>query len=155
MAPGEAATVVFTLSVTADAGPSVVSVGSVEADGAGPGVPDETTFTHPVDTDVDGDGVENAGEDLDGSDDLRDEDTDGDGIPYFRDLNDDGDLFTTPEEDLNRNGDPRDDDTDADGIPNYLAPDDVGDGVDNVDYNCILWAFAGIALLIRRRRVIH
>ena len=138
IAPGEAATIVFSLTVASDAGPNILSIGSVDADGSGPGASNETTLAHPVDTDVDGDGVENSGEDLDGSDDVRDDDTDGDGTPDFRDLDDDGDGFTTPEEDLNRNGDPRDDDTDADGIPNYLDPDDDGDGVDNIDDNCPL-----------------
>lgn len=133
---GESATLVFGLEIAPDSSDRVVSRASIDADGAGSSPPMSDTLTHTVDTDVDGDGVMNWDEDLDGSDDLRDDDTDGDGLPDYLDLDDDGDGFTTPEEDVDRDGDPRDDDTDADGIPNYLDPDDDGDGIDNIDDNC-------------------
>ncbi|MFT6399273.1 MAG: putative repeat protein (TIGR01451 family)/MYXO-CTERM domain-containing protein [Bradymonadia bacterium] len=137
--PDAGATMTFQLEVAFDALDPVVGVAEVDADGTvGPGDVLSESTSHPVDRDVDGDGLQNPDEDVDGNGDLRNDDTDGDGAPNFNDLNDDGDLFTTPEEDLNGNGDPRDDDTDGDGTPNYLDPDDDGDGVFNVDDNCPL-----------------
>lgn len=63
------------------------------------------------------------------------QDTDGDGIPDYLDIDDDGDNVLTKNEldELDEDGD--DDpltnplDTDGDGIPNYLDDDDDGDGV--------------------------
>ncbi len=136
--PAERATIIFQLEVAYDALDPVDGVASVDPDGAGPGDSMSYGVSHPVDRDVDGDGLVNPDEDVDGNGDLRNDDTDDDGNPNFNDLNDDGDLFTTPEEDLNGNGDPRDDDSDLDGTPNYLDPDDDGDGIDNVDDNCPL-----------------
>lgn len=60
-----------------------------------------------------------------------DGDTDGDGIPDFKDNDDDGDNVPTLNEkpDLNSDGDLSDaQDTDADGIPDYLDTDDDNDG---------------------------
>ena len=50
-------------------------------------------------------------------------DTDGDGIPDFRDTDDDDDGIMTSDEDLNSDGNYANDDSDEDGIPNYLDPD--------------------------------
>lgn len=60
-----------------------------------------------------------------------DGDTDGDGIPDFKDNDDDGDNVPTLNEkpDLNSDGDLSDaQDTDSDGIPDYLDTDDDNDG---------------------------
>ena len=50
-------------------------------------------------------------------------DTDGDGIPDYRDTDDDGDGIATQDEDLDGDGNWLNDDTDGDGIPNYLDTD--------------------------------
>lgn len=71
-------------------------------------------------------------EDLNGNDDYNDDDTDGDGVPNFVDVDDDGDRILTKFEnaDPNEDGNPNDAiDTDNDGIPDYLDDDDDGDGV--------------------------
>ncbi len=63
------------------------------------------------------------------------QDTDGDGIPDYLDIDDDGDNVLTKNEldelDEDGDGDPLTNplDTDGDGIPNYLDPDDDGDGI--------------------------
>ncbi|AZQ59173.1 gliding motility-associated C-terminal domain-containing protein [Maribacter sp. MJ134] len=82
--------------------------------------------------DTDGDGLNDGFEgnevnDNDVNDDIDDPqsslpDTDGDGIPDFRDLDDDGDGINTPDEDIDNNGDPTNDDSDNDGRPDYLDP---------------------------------
>ena len=77
--------------------------------------------------DHDQDGVPSRSEDLNGNDNFRDEDTDGDSIPNFLDTDDDGDSLETRFENSyyeNFNGD-----GDGDGIPNYLDEDDDNDGV--------------------------
>lgn len=59
-------------------------------------------------------------------------DTDGDGIPNYKDADDDGDNVLTIDEkpDPNKDGNLDDaQDTDGDGIPDYLDPDDDGDNV--------------------------
>ncbi len=80
--------------------------------------------------DDDGDGLKNALEDLNGDGDCSNDDTDGDGIPNWRDPDDDGDGVSTAVEIVYG-------DTDSDGIPNYLANDDDGDGIltRDEDYN--------------------
>jgi len=74
-------------------------------------------------TDLDNDGVPSIFEDPDNDGNPRNDDTDGDGIPNFLDIDDDGDGIRTRNEDTNNDGDPRNDDTDGDGIPNYLDSD--------------------------------
>jgi FKBP-type peptidyl-prolyl cis-trans isomerase len=74
-------------------------------------------------TDHDSDNVPSILEDPDGDGDPRNDDTDGDTIPNFFDLDDDNDGVRTSDEDANGNGDPTDDDTDGDGIPDYLDED--------------------------------
>ncbi|MFH4965615.1 hypothetical protein V8G69_11480 [Gaetbulibacter sp. M235] len=83
-------------------------------------------------TEDDNDGIPSALEDINGNGDLEDDDTDGDGIPNYKDADDDGDNILTK----NENPDPNNDkiiddaqDTDGDGIPDYLDDDDDGDGV--------------------------
>lgn len=59
-------------------------------------------------------------------------DTDGDGIPDYKDADDDGDNVLTKDENPDPNGDKivtDAQDTDGDGIPDYLDNDDDNDGV--------------------------
>ena len=70
--------------------------------------------------------------------DYTPQDSDGDGIDDFQDVDDDNDGIHTANEnpDPNGNGEPSDaQDSDNDGIPDYLDIDDDGDGVDTVDEN--------------------
>ncbi|MFQ3212517.1 MAG: hypothetical protein ACI9C9_000036, partial [Marivirga sp.] len=80
-------------------------------------------------TDLDGDGVPDVIEDIDGDGDPTNDDTDGDGAPDYLDTDDDGDGIPTSEEDIDGDGNPTNDDTDGDGIPDYLDGDDDGDGI--------------------------
>ena len=50
------------------------------------------------------------------------QDTDGDGIPDWRDNNDDGDKWLTMYEDWNGDGDFSNDDSNRNGVPDYLDP---------------------------------
>lgn len=94
----------------------------------------------PTGNDSDGDGLDDGYEgseinDDDANDELDDPqtgllDTDGDGTPDFRDLDDDDDGIETPDEDPNEDGDVSNDDSDNDGIPNYLDSDLVSTGTD-------------------------
>ncbi|MDA3879416.1 MAG: gliding motility-associated C-terminal domain-containing protein [Prolixibacteraceae bacterium] len=77
--------------------------------------------------DSDYDGIPDIIEDLDGDGNPCNNDTDGDGIPNYRDVDDDDDGLLTIHEDIDGNDDPTNDDTDGDGIPNYLDTDDDGD----------------------------
>ncbi len=74
--------------------------------------------------DDDDDGVKNGAEDVNQDGNCTDDDSDGDGIPNFRDPDDDGDGIPTRDEDYNGNGDPRDDDLDVDTVPGYLDADE-------------------------------
>lgn len=76
-----------------------------------------------VEADGDGDLVSNNDEDVNGDGDIYNDDTDGDLIPDFQDIDDDDDGVDTRLEDTDGDGDPRNDDTDGDGIPNYLDAD--------------------------------
>lgn len=76
-----------------------------------------------IEADGDGDLVSNNDEDLDGDGDVYNDDTDGDLLPDFQDIDDDDDGIFTRLEDIDGDGDPRNDDTDGDGIPNYLDAD--------------------------------
>ncbi|MDR6302213.1 hypothetical protein [Mesonia maritima] len=77
----------------------------------------------------DNDGIPAEEEDLNGDGNLFNDDTDGDGIPNFLDIDDDNDNVLT----LNELGNDVENDnyldTDNDGIPDYLDSDDDGDGV--------------------------
>jgi hypothetical protein len=82
--------------------------------------------------DDDNDGVPTEFEDINGNDDLEDDDSDGDGIPNYQDADDDGDNVDTIDENPDPNGDEilaDAQDTDGDSIPDYLDEDDDGDGV--------------------------
>ncbi|WP_117880342.1 hypothetical protein [Aureibaculum luteum] len=89
-----------------------------------------TVLVNTVFSEDDNDGV-------DETDDLL-LDTDGDGIPNYRDSDDDGDDITTKNEDIDGDGDPTNDDTDGDGIPNYLDANDDGDSVDTINESTTL-----------------
>lgn len=83
-------------------------------------------------TEDDNDGIPAVLEDRNGNGDLKDDDTDGDGIPDYLDVDDDGDNVLTKDEnpDPNGDGDLSDaQDTDNDGTPDYLDPDDDGDEI--------------------------
>jgi len=87
-------------------------------------------------TDSDDDTIPDYREDLNGNDNLEDDDTDEDGIPNFMDNDDDGDGVLTKDEDRNGNGNLNDDDADNDGTPDYL--DFMGVGIENyADFNLI------------------
>jgi len=73
--------------------------------------------------DHDNDGILSSLETYDGDTNVKNDDTDGDGIPDYLDADDDGDGVLTKDEDANGNGNPLDDDTDGDGIPDYLDAD--------------------------------
>jgi len=80
--------------------------------------------------DHDGDLVMSYVEDINADGNVFDDDTDGDSIPDFFDVDDDGDGVLTRYEDIDNDGDPTNDDTDMDGIPNYL---DSGTTLSNQD----------------------
>lgn len=80
----------------------------------------------------DDDGIPAELEDRNNNGDYYDDDTDGDGLPDFLDVDDDGDNVLTSSENVNyteTDGLTNALDTDGDGIPNYLDNDDDGDGV--------------------------
>ena len=74
-------------------------------------------------TDHDEDGILSMYEDVNNNGDFKDDDTDGDEVPNYKDADDDGDGTLTIDEDIDGDGDPTNDDTDSDGIPNYLDSD--------------------------------
>lgn len=83
-------------------------------------------------TEDDNDGIPAELEDLNGNGDLEDDDTDGDGLPNYKDFDDDGDNVPTSAEKPNYSE--ADElalaqDTDGDGTPDYLDNDDDNDGV--------------------------
>jgi FKBP-type peptidyl-prolyl cis-trans isomerase FkpA len=73
--------------------------------------------------DHDSDGVFSHLEDINGNENITDDDSDGDLVPNFFDVDDDGDGVLTRNEDIDNDGDPTNDDSDMDGIPNYLDVD--------------------------------
>jgi hypothetical protein len=81
--------------------------------------------------DHDFDGVPSQFEDINGNQEIGDDDTDGDTIPNFFDGDDDGDGVFTLFEDLDEDGDPTNDDSDGDGIPNYLDADSTESNQDD------------------------
>ena len=74
-------------------------------------------------SDDDNDGVLSYLEDVDGDGNVKNDDTDEDGIANYLDVDDDGDGVLTKDEDTNGDGNPINDDDDGDGVPNYLDPD--------------------------------
>lgn len=77
------------------------------------------------DTNHDNDGVPSILEDVDGDNNVSNDDTDEDGIPNFFDNDDDGDGVLTIDEDTNGDGDPTNDFSDPNNpsLPDYLNPD--------------------------------
>ena len=76
-------------------------------------------------SDSDADGVIDLNEDLNGNNNLDDDDTDQDGTPNYLDTDDDGDGIDTIDEDYNNDGNPMNEDSDGDMIPDYLDAQDV------------------------------
>ena len=86
-----------------------------------------TTFV-----DDDNDGIASEFEDINGNMDLEDDDTDGDGIPNYKDIDDDNDNVPTLAENPDPDGDGNPSDaqnTDGADEPDYLDSDDDNDGV--------------------------
>lgn len=93
------------------------------------GIPEVTL----IGSDKDNDGLDDGYEgetviDIDVNDEMDDPstalpDTDGDGIPDFRDSDDDDDGIATIDEDTNGDGNYANDDANENGIPDYLDPD--------------------------------
>ena len=75
--------------------------------------------------DSDEDGVFDSFEDINGDNDLTNDDTDDDGTPNYLDTDDDGDGINTADENYDGDNDPTNDDTDGDGVPDYLDAVDV------------------------------
>jgi len=73
--------------------------------------------------DHDNDGVSSILEDINGDGDVKNDDTDGDLVMNYLDVDDDNDGILTKNEDTNGNGNWFDDDADGDGIPNFLDKD--------------------------------
>lgn len=74
--------------------------------------------------DHDKDGIPSYMEDLDGDEILTNDDTDGDFVPNYGDMDDDGDFVPTAEEiSINEDGSINFPDTDGDGTPDYLDKD--------------------------------
>lgn len=74
--------------------------------------------------DHDGDGIPSWMEDLNENRNLRDDDTDGDGIPNYADADDDGDGTPTRDEiKINEDGGLEFPDANENGTPDYLDPD--------------------------------
>ncbi|MGV6845484.1 MAG: FKBP-type peptidyl-prolyl cis-trans isomerase [Lutibacter sp.] len=74
-------------------------------------------------SDDDNDTVLSIDEDVNGDGNVKNDDTDSDGVPNYLDVDDDNDTILTKDEDANGDGNPMNDDTDGDGIPNYLDAD--------------------------------
>ncbi|AXG72369.1 calx-beta domain protein [Kordia sp. SMS9] len=93
--------------------------------------------------DTDGDGVFDTFEDVNGDNDLDNDDTDDDGVPNYQDADDDGDGINTADEDYDGDNDPTNEDSDGDGTPDYLDAEDVavfsvealGVGCDPVEFD--------------------
>ena len=117
----------------------------LDLDTDGDGVPDATEGhdanhdghpdTVPAGSDSDSDGLDEAYDTVDGwgpgneaGSNAPLQNTDGDDVRDWRDVDDDDDGIETPDEDLNDNGDFTDDDSDDDGTPDYLDPDIVVPG---------------------------
>lgn len=73
--------------------------------------------------DYDLDGILSNDEDRNHDGDVKNDDTDEDGIANYLDVDDDNDGILTKDEDTNGNGNWFDDDADGDGIPNFLDKD--------------------------------
>ncbi|MFK7782663.1 MAG: hypothetical protein AB8B90_09935, partial [Psychroserpens sp.] len=83
--------------------------------------------------DTDNDGILDIDEDINGDNNLDNDDTDDDGTPDYLDEDDDGDGVNTADEDRDNDGNPSNDDSDGDQTPDYL--DDLDALVYSVDYS--------------------
>lgn len=81
-------------------------------------------------TEDDNDGVPAEEEGYNPNDPASSQDTDGDGLPDYKDIDDDGDNVPTSAEGYNAEDPAASRDTDGDEIPDYLDDDDDGDGID-------------------------
>lgn len=70
--------------------------------------------------DTDGDQILDINEDVNGDNNIENDDTDGDGIPNYQDPDDDGDGVLTKDEDYDGDNNPMNEDTDGDNLPDYL-----------------------------------
>ncbi|MCO6176470.1 gliding motility-associated C-terminal domain-containing protein, partial [Flavobacterium sp. NRK F10] len=121
----------FDLDSDGDGINDVFEAGHGELDANGDGMVDGSVGTNGMPDATEG-GVDGAGPD------YTPQDSDGDGIHDFQDIDDDGDGIDTANEnpDPNGDGDPSDaQDSDGDGIPDYLDIDDDGDGIDTANEN--------------------
>lgn len=74
-------------------------------------------------SDDDNDGISSIEEDLNKDKNLKNDDTDKDGVPDYLDVDDDNDGILTKYEDANKDGNYFNDDADKDGIPDYQDSD--------------------------------
>lgn len=122
----------------------------VDADSDNDGIPDAIEghdYNHDgiadltlIGSDKDNDGLDDGYEgdrtvDRDVNDEMDDPrdtlpDTDGDGIPDYRDADDDGDGIASREEDANNDGNYANDDTNDNGTPDYLEPNAQQDEIE-------------------------
>lgn len=105
--------------------PSGLAYGSTGTSGIAPNTPlvFEITCQDVNPADHDNDTILSSLENYDGDTNVKNDDTDKDGIPDYLDVDDDNDGVLTKNEDANGDGNPLNDDTDGDGIPDYLDAD--------------------------------
>ncbi len=126
--------VVDRLDLDAD-GDGVLDVYESGADLTGLTVSGEGTIEGDVGADGVPDGVQNTGDFDTGIVNYSTQDTDGDGIDDFQDIDDDNDGILTVDENPDPNGDGNPDDafdTDGNGTPDYLEPNVTTDGEDGI-----------------------
>jgi len=70
--------------------------------------------------DLDEDLIPNILEDINGNGNVKDDDTDGDGLPNYLDTDDNDDGILTADNDIDGDGDPTNDDANNDGIADYI-----------------------------------
>ncbi|MEW7290749.1 DUF7507 domain-containing protein [Aquimarina sp. 2304DJ70-9] len=126
--------VVDRLDLDAD-GDGVLDVYESGADLTGLTISPDGTIEGDVGTDGIPDGVQNTGDTDIGIVNYSTQDTDGDGIDDFQDVDDDNDGILTVDENPDPNGDGNPDDafdTDGNGIPDYLEPNVLTEGEDGI-----------------------
>jgi uncharacterized repeat protein (TIGR01451 family) len=134
LGPGEQATVtiILTVPISATLHPTEPVTVTVWGElGAAPNsVQDTFELAADPDGDADGDGILNRYEDRDRDGLYNDDDSDGDGLPDYLDVDDDNDGVWTVYEypDINGDGNPADGlNTDGDSLKDYLDPNDDND----------------------------
>ena len=105
--------------------PSGLAYGNTGSSGIAPNTPlvFEITCQDVNRADHDNDSILSNLETYDGDTNVRNDDTDSDGIPDYLDADDDNDGVLTKDEDANGDGNPMNDDTDGDGVADYLDAD--------------------------------